>query len=99
MSREKTMYYVGNYEKEVIPGGNTKEYDYLYTPEGLSAIAVKTNGTRSLYYVQTDHLGSIRLATDASKIVQTRYYYDVWGKQTLASGTSITNRGYIGEEH
>ena len=96
---KKTMYYVGNYEKEVISGGSTKEYDYIYTPEGMSAIAVKTNGTRSFYYVQTDHLGSIRLVTDASKAVQTRYYYDAWGKQTLVYGTSITNRGYIGEEH
>jgi len=47
------MYYVGNYEKEVIQGGNTNEYDYICTPEGLSAIAVKTNGVRSLYYLQT----------------------------------------------
>jgi len=93
------MVYVGNYEKEVISGGSTKEYDYIYTPEGLAAIAVKDNGTRSLCYVQTDHLGSIRLVTDASKAIQTRYYYDAWGKQTLTSGTSITNHGYIGEEH
>ena len=96
---KKTMYYVGNYEKEVIAGGATKEYDYIYTPEGLSAIAIKTNGVRSLYYVNTDHLGSIRVVTTASKGIQTRYYYDAWGKQTLAYGTSITNRGYIGQEH
>jgi len=96
---KKTMYYVGNYEKEVIQGGNTNEYDYICTPEGLSVIAVKTNGMRSLYYVQTDHLGSIRVVTNASKGIQTRYYYDAWGKQTLVFGTSITNRGYTGEEH
>ena len=96
---KKTMYYAGNYEKEAISGGSTKEYDYIYTPEGLSAVAIKTNGTRSFYYVQSDHLGSIRVVTTAAKAIQTRYYYDAWGKQTLASGTSITNRGYIGEEH
>ena len=95
---KKTMYYVGNYEKEVIEGGSTKEYDYICTPEGLSAIAVKTNGTRSFYYVQTDHLGSIRVVTTATKAIQTRYDYDAWGKQT-STGTSITNRGYIGQEH
>ena len=93
------MYYVGNYEKEVIAGGSTKEYDYICTPEGLSAIAVKTGGVRSLNYVHTDHLGSVRLVTAESKAIQTRYYYDAWGKQTLLSGTGITNRGYIGEEH
>jgi len=93
------MYYVGNYEKEMIAGGNTNEYDYICTPEGLTAIAVKTNGTRSFYYVQTDQLGSVRVVTNASKGIQTRYYYDAWGKQTLVSGTSVTNRGYTGEEH
>ncbi len=96
---KKTMYYAGNYEKEIIAGGTTKEYDYIYTPEGLTAIAIKTNGTRSLYYAQTDHLGSIRVVITESKAIQTRYYYDAWGKQTLAYGTSITNRGYIGQEH
>jgi RHS repeat-associated protein len=96
---QKTVYYIGNYEKEATSSGSTKEYDYIYTPEGLSAIAVKTNGTRSLYYVNTDHLGSIRTVTTESKGIQTRYYYDAWGKQTLVSGTSITNRGYLAQEH
>ncbi len=96
---KKTMYYSGNYEKEVPASGSVKEFDYIYTPEGLSAIAIKTNGTRSFYYTHTDHLGSIRVVTTATKSVQTRYYYDSWGKQTLYSGASITNRGYIGEEH
>ncbi|MDR1458848.1 MAG: hypothetical protein LBI60_01345, partial [Bacteroidales bacterium] len=95
----KTVYYLGNYEKEVASGISDREYDYICTPEGLSAIAVKANGTRSLYYVQTDHLGSIRVVTTASQGFQTRYYYDAWGKQTLMSGSRITNRGYIGEEH
>jgi RHS repeat-associated protein len=83
----------------VINGGATKEYDYICTPEGLSAIAIKTNGARSLYYVQTDHLGSIRIVTTASKAIQTRYCYDAWGKQTLMSGTGITSRGYLAQEH
>jgi RHS repeat-associated protein len=39
------------------------------------------------------------VVTTASKGIQTRYYYDAWGKQTLASGTSITNRGYLAQEH
>jgi RHS repeat-associated protein len=80
-------------------GGSTKEYDYICTPEGLSVIAVKTGGARSFFYVQTDHLGSIRVVTTASKEIQARYYYDAWGKQTLMSGTGITNRGYLAQEH
>ncbi|GAP72169.1 RHS repeat-associated core domain-containing protein [Candidatus Symbiothrix dinenymphae] len=96
---KKKMYYVGNYEKEVIAGGTTKENDYIYTPEGLSAIAIKTNGSRTFYYVQTDHLGSVRVVADDSKGIQTRYYYDAWGKQTAIAGTSVINRGYLAQEH
>ncbi|GHU73072.1 hypothetical protein FACS189413_17050 [Bacteroidia bacterium] len=96
---KKTMIYVGNYEKEFIVNGSAKEYDYIYTPEGLSAIAIKSGGTRSFYYVNTDHLGSIRTVTTAAKAIQTRYYYDAWGKQSVTAGTSITNRGYLAQEH
>lgn len=95
----KTTIYINNYEKEIVGGTNIKEYDYIYTPEGLSAIAVKTGGSRSLYYVHIDHLGSIRLLTTEAKGIQSRYYYDAWGKQTLVSGSGITNRGYTSQEH
>ena len=95
----KTMYYAGNYEKEVIEGGATNEYDYIYSPEGLAAIAIKTNGARTLYYAHVDHLGSLRVVTTAAKAIQTRYHYDAWGYRTLDIGTSITNRGFTGYEH
>ena len=95
---KKTMYYVGSYEKEVIAGGSTKEYDYICTPEGLSVIAIKTNGTRSLYYVNTDHLGSIRVVTTATKDIQNRNSYDAWGRRFCDSG-KITDRGFAGHEH
>jgi RHS repeat-associated protein len=97
---QKKIYHLGNYEKETVSEGITKEYDYICTPEGLSAIAVKTSIFNCpFYYVQTDHLGSIRVVTTDSKAVKTRYYYDAWGKQTVMSGTSITNRGYLMQEH
>ena len=93
------MYYVGGYEKEVIEGGDTNEYDYIYSPEGLSAIAIKTGGVRTLYYIHIDHLGSLRVVTTQAKAIQSRYYYDAWGARTLITGTSITNRGFTGHEH
>lgn len=96
---KKTMYYIGNYEKEVTAEGVIKEYDYIQTPEGLSAISVKSNNIRSFYYVHTDHLGNIRVVTTANKDIKTRYYYDAWGKQTVSSGTKITNRGFLSQEH
>jgi len=96
---EKTMYYVGSYEKEVIEGGDTNEYDYIYSPEGLSAIAVKTGGVRTLYYTHIDHLGSLRVVTTQAKAIQSRYHYDAWGIRTVIAGPSITNRGFTGHEH
>jgi len=96
---EKTMYYVGNYEKEVIEGGGINEYDYIYSPEGLAAIAVKTGSVQNMYYAHIDHLGSLRVVTAAAKTIQTRYHYDAWGSRTLVAGTSITNRGFTGHEH
>jgi RHS repeat-associated protein len=93
-----TRYYSGNYEKE-IAGTGTKEFDYIYTPEGMAAIAVTSGGTRSFYTVGTDHLGSIRTITDASDNIVSRYWYDAWGNRTLTTGTNIINRGYTGQEH
>jgi len=97
----KTTYYVGNYEKVVNHGGTTEEFDYIYTPEGLSAIAKKTNsGQHIFYYVNTDHLGSIRTITKADKTLETRYVYDAWGKRDVApTFTSFTTHGYTGHEH
>jgi RHS repeat-associated protein len=93
------MNYVGNYEKEVIEGGETNEYDYIYSPEGLAAIAVKTGSTRTLYYAHLDHLGSLRVLTADNKSITSRYHYDAWGLRTLVAGANITNRGFTGHEH
>jgi RHS repeat-associated protein len=95
----KTMSYVGSYEKEEVAGGAINEYDYIYGPEGLAAIAVKTGGVRTLYYAHVDHLGSLRVVTTAAKTIQSRYHYDAWGRRMLVAGTSITNRGFTGHEH
>ncbi len=99
----KTTYYLGNYEKTVEPNGSFKEYDYIYTPDGLSAIAIKTNGgSTTMYYVNTDHLGSIRTITDGSKTVYARYSYDAWGVRTetyTIPYNPVTTRGYTGHEH
>jgi len=95
---QTTRYYSGSYEKE-ITGSTTKEFDYICSPEGLAAIAVKTGNTRIMYYAHTDHLGSLRLLSDANKSIASRYYYDAWGKRTLVSGSHITNRGFTMHEH
>jgi RHS repeat-associated protein len=90
--------YAGNYEK-IIDGNGSKEYDYIYSPDGLAAIAVKTGGTTTLYYAHADHLGSLRTLTDAGKNIASRYWYNAWGKRTRTTGSDITMRGYTGHEH
>ncbi|MDR2037509.1 MAG: FG-GAP-like repeat-containing protein [Bacteroidales bacterium] len=95
---QTTRYYNGNYEKEVT-GNSIKEYDYIYSPEGLVAITVTSGGARSLYYAHTDHLGSLRVLSDGSKNISSRYHYDAWGKRTRTAGSDITMRGFTGHEH
>jgi RHS repeat-associated protein len=95
---QTTRYYIGNYEKKVTENA-TKEFDYIYSPEGLIAIVVTTENARTLYYAHTDHLGSLRLLTDIYKTVQSRYHYDAWGQRTLVAGNHITNRGFTMHEH
>jgi RHS repeat-associated protein len=48
------------------------------------------------YYFTRDHLGSVREMTDASGNVQSRYNYDLWGRQTMVSGTIAADFGYAG---
>jgi len=95
---QTTRYYNGSYEKEVT-GSAVKEYDYIYSPAGLAAIVIKTGSTTTKYYTHTDHLGSLRVLTDAGKNVLSRYHYDAWGKRTLVAGSNITNRGFTMHEH
>ena len=55
----KKVLYNGNYEI-IESNGNTYEVNYLSSPEGLFAIAVKQNNDPTeIFYVETDHLGSI----------------------------------------
>jgi RHS repeat-associated protein len=48
------------------------------------------------YYFTTDHLGSVREMTNTSGTVQTRYGYDLWGNETLLSGTLNADFGFAG---
>ncbi|MDR1682140.1 MAG: hypothetical protein LBS25_01955 [Candidatus Symbiothrix sp.] len=99
-SLKQQIIYLGDYEKIFETNtGTTKEYDYICTPEGISAIAIRQSGARSFYSVHTDHLGSLRAVLTAGKSIHTGYYYDAWGKQTKITGTEITRRGYLGQEH
>jgi len=100
---QKTKYFAGNYE-QVIINGNIRELHYIAGPMGLAAIYVKNNGTDSMYYTHTDHLGSITEITDNTGTLLQRMQYDAWGKRSfITNNIGINNflfdRGYTGHEH
>lgn len=104
---EKTVYYTGGYEKEVTPGNNIREIHYITGGDGLAAIFVKENGVDILYYVHTDHLGSINVITDQNGAVVENYSFDAWGRRRNPvdwtydniPSTFLFSRGFTGHEH
>jgi RHS repeat-associated protein len=106
-STVKTRLYAGDYEKEITPAG-TKEYHYIYTPSGLTAVIIRQNGQDNFYYTFTDHLGSITSLVNTSGQVVEDYSYNAWGKRrnpnnwndgTTPTGPFLVSRGYTGHEH
>jgi len=103
----KEKHFASNYEK-VITGQTVREIAYIAAPSGLTAILIRSGGVDSLFYVYTDHLGSIlQLNDETGKIVEQRVY-DPWGRERDPNnwnnyltdvGYRRTNRGYIGQEH
>ena len=104
---QKTVYYVGGYEKEVKPGNNIRQIHYITGGDGLAAIFVKNNGMDTLYYVHTDHLGSINVITNESGAVVKNYSFDSWGRRRNPvdwtydniPSTFLFSRGFTGHEH
>jgi RHS repeat-associated protein len=48
------------------------------------------------YYFTRDHLGSVREVMNSAGVIQARYDYDPFGRQTQLSGTIIADFGYAG---
>jgi len=102
-----TKYYAfGDYEKEITPSG-TRHLHYISGGDGLAAIYVKySNAPDSLYFITTDHLGSIVGAINSSTGTIYRQNFDAWGRKRNPQTWSYTNipdfpfdRGYTGHEH
>jgi RHS repeat-associated protein len=104
----KKITYSGNYEIVEI-NGNTYEVNYINSPDGLIAIAVKKNNNPiELYYTETDHLGSILgLYKETGQPVYAQSF-DAWGRERNPSTWEYTVnntpkpewliRGYTGHE-
>ncbi|MBS1652072.1 MAG: hypothetical protein JSU07_08700 [Bacteroidetes bacterium] len=56
-ANQYTRYYQGNYERQES-AGSYKEWSYISTPSGPSAVYYNNNGTGQLFYITTDHLDS-----------------------------------------
>ena len=94
------------YEKEVTVA-STRELHYINSPYGLVAILIKQGTTTSVYYTETDHLGSIVGLLNADGSYAEQFSFDAWGRRrnplnwTYASVPQpvLISRGYTGHEH
>ncbi len=103
-----TRYYTDNYDRQENANNTYKEWAYISSPTGLAAIYYNNNGAGQLLYVQTDHLGSPVIITNAAGNVLEEYSFDAWGRRRNPAdwndySTGISNtymiRGYTGHEN
>jgi len=107
-----TRYYFSEHEKEILANGNTREVSYISAPPetsgGLCALFVNDNGNKDLYFVYTDHLGSINRLVSESNGSVTEQNFDPWGRARNPQTWDFTNvptppvwltRGYTGHEN
>lgn len=100
----KKRLYFGEYE--ITETNGTKEdVCYINSPDGVTAVMMHHGSTYKIYYLCTDHLGSITLLmNDAGNTVE-RHAYDAWGRKRNVNDWSdydVENgkldRGYTGHE-
>ncbi|KAF0203985.1 MAG: RHS repeat-associated core domain-containing [Bacteroidetes bacterium] len=100
-------FYAGDYELlENVNINYGTSYNYLYAPTGLFAVVVQEGSDEQIYYLQTDHIGSITGITDNTGLLVQKLSYDPWGRRrnpanwkdyTVAQ--ALFSRGFTGHEH
>lgn len=102
LTRRLIRYY-GDYEEvdsfgphPGIPAVATKKYHWL--PGDV--LYVRQGDVGRLYYLATDHLGSIREVMKADGDLTSVFHadYDAWGRQTVSRDSIGIYRGYTGHE-
>jgi hypothetical protein len=93
----------------VFLSSGTRQIYYISCPYGLVAINIRKNNADSLYFVDTDHLGSIlALLRNTGTSPAVEYSYDEWGRRRRPSNWALydtipslgfIDRGYTGHEH
>ena len=104
---QKTVHYVDGYEKEIRPGNQVRQLHNIVGGDGLVAVFVRNNGLDTMYYVHTDHLGSINVITSQTGAVIKNYSFDAWGNRRNPTNWTYSNipatflfsRGFTGHEH
>ncbi len=111
-----TKYYIGDYENTMNVmnvSGNSREVHYISGSDGLCAIYARSTVygtvTDTVYYIHTDHLGSIALISLPNGHVAQEVSYDAWGRRRPANNwitpmypagiQYLFDRGYTGHEH
>jgi len=106
-SLQKTVYYVGAFERHITPGESyPKDIHYIYGGDGLAAIYTKQYSSENMYYVHKDHLGSFDKLTNSAGVVVQSTSFDAWGRRRNPTNWTYSNipstifsRGYTGHEH
>jgi RHS repeat-associated protein len=91
----------------VVTDLTTKEYNYISCPYGAVAVIIKEGANENLYYLETDHLGSIIGLINTSGTKVESYSYDAWGRRRNSADWTYNNvtapilidRGFTGHEH
>jgi hypothetical protein len=92
---------------EIVTSATTQRNEYLMVGGSMVGVLFLQGSTVTLSYFHQDHLGSIAVITDENgSLAEPRDASDPWGKRRFANGnddpaysiTSLTNRGFTGEE-
>ena len=103
---ERVKYFDVDYEEDSTSAG-TKKYHYIHGGNGLTAIFVmEGSGNDTMFYVLSDHLGSLTTIVNAATSEVQNYSFNAWGIPREAddwttgySGELFAGRGFTGHEH
>ena len=91
-------YYAPSFERE-ITNGQTTDYTYIESPNGLIAAVKRVGNKQDLMLLATDHLGSIVAVWNASGTLLEEHRYSAWGLRTSSTANPRLRRGFTGHEH
>jgi len=103
----ETIHYISDDCERDTKFLGSRYLDYIHAGGRIVAIHVKNGTTDSIYYVQTDLLGSWEKIVDNNRNVVQSSHFDPWGNRMCATdwtagqdGTSFSfRRGFTGHEH